>query len=665
MAKTAKKKSGKKKTGGDRLQFQAEVGRLLDIVANSLYSEKEIFLRELISNASDACDRLRHAALTAPDLAAGDPDYKIAITIDRAANTLAVADNGIGMNRDDLVDDLGTIARSGTAAFMGALKETEAKSEDGTADVNLIGQFGVGFYSAFMVADEVTVTTRKAGETSGWRWVSDGKGEFTVEAADGATRGTTVTMVLKDNAGEYLEPARIRHIVKTYSDHVSFPILLTVLATGDEDEGKDETEDESGTGEAVTDEIVNQASAIWARPKADIDEQTHKEFYHHVAHAMDDPWLTLHFKAEGMIEYTGLLYVPTARPFDIFHPERKSHVKLYVKRVFITDDCEALLPSWLRFLHGVVDSEDLPLNVSRELLQNNPVLTRIRAGVTSRVLNELTARAEKDPEGYAAFWEAFGAVVKEGLYEDFEHREKLLGLARFNGTADDELVGLADYVGRMKEGQEAIYYITADDLAQARRSPQLEGFRAKGIEVLLLADPIDEFWLPSVGVYETKPFKSVTRGGADLADIKSEDAAEADEKKEEPKPTEGLDALVALIKLELGEAVKDVRRSDRLTDSAVCLVADEGDIDMNLQRLLQQHNQLENALPRILEINPTHELVRRLAAGAAKDGAQDRLRDVGYLLLDQARILEGETVPDPVAYAKRMTSVMTAAFAED
>lgn len=632
-------------SSGERHQFQAEVSRLLNIVANSLYSEKEIFLRELISNASDACDKLRYAALTDPDLATGDGEYRIEISADREARTLTIADNGIGLNHQDLIDNLGTIARSGTAAFVDAVAGAQKDSDDKSGDVNLIGQFGVGFYSAFMVADEVTVTTRKAGESEGWEWRSDGAGEFTIEPSADADRGAKVTLHLNKEADEYLEPARLRLIVKTYSDHISFPISLNVTG-GEED--------------AVEGERLNQASAIWARPKGDVDEAAHKEFYHHIAHAMDDPWLTLHFRAEGMIEYTGLLYIPTTRPFDLFHPERKCSVKLYVKRVFITNDCEHLLPSWLRFARGVIDSEDLPLNVSRELLQNSPVLARIRAGVTSRILNVLSEKAEKDTEAYATFWEAFGAVLKEGLYEDFEHRDKLTKLVRFRSTAGEELAGLDDYIGRMKDGQEAIYYIAGDDMDAIQRSPQLEGFKAKGVEVLLMTDPIDEFWVPTVGVYETKPFKSVTRGSADLDKI-----AEADGK-EKPEPSEesaaGMDALIAAIKLELGDAVQDVRSSNRLTDSAVCLVAGEDDLDMNLQRLLKQQGQLTAITPRVLEINPQHSLITGLAAKATESTTSESLKSAAHLLLDQARIIEGEPVPDPAAYARRMSEIMTAAF---
>ncbi len=628
------------KTHEERLPFQAEVSRLLDIVANSLYSEKEIFLRELISNASDACDRLRYAALTQPELAAGNA-YAIEITLDKKARRLSVADNGIGMSREELVENLGTIARSGTLAFMERLAEN-----GGRGDLNLIGQFGVGFYSAFMVADRVEVLTRKAGEAETWRWSSDGRSGFSVAPAEEEVQGTVVTLHLREDADEYLEAERIRRIVKTYSDHIPFPIRLSVV-----EDGK--------TPDAP--ETLNRASALWTRPRKEIDEQQYREFYRHVAHAGDDPWLTLHFKAEGVIEYTGLLFVPGARPLDIFHPDRRPRVKLYVRRVFITEDCEDLVPTWLRFLRGIIDSEDLPLNISREVLQNNPVVAKIRAGLTRRVLTALAEKAEKEPESYARFWDNFGAVLKEGLYEDFEHREQLFKLARFRSTAEEGLVTLADYAARMKKGQKAIYYITGDELEALEKSPQLEGFRDRGVEVLLMTDPVDEFWLPAVGVYESHPFKSVTKGAADLAEIAAPEDGEKTEERSEKEPA-GLGDLIALLKITLGDAVKDVRVSDRLTTSAVCLVADEDDLDMHLQRLLKQHNQLDRTTPRILEINPRHELIRGLAARAADKGAAEELADAAHLLLDQARILEGEPLPDPAAHARRMAAVMARGF---
>lgn len=620
----------------ERRSFQAEVSRLLDIVAHSLYSEKEVFLRELVSNASDACDRLRYAALTQPELTADDPAFRIRLLADKDARTLTVTDNGVGMNHDDLVENLGTIARSGTAAFVSSL------SNDAKKDASLIGQFGVGFYSAFMVAEKLTVYTRKAGEAQGWRWESDGRGEFTVAPSDDApARGSRIVLHLREADGEYLEEYRLSAIVRKYSDHIAIPVIF---------------------GEGEEEKTLNSASALWMRSKSDVTEEQYKEFYHHVGHAFDEPWLTLHWRAEGAIEYTNLLYVPSAKPFDLFDPKRAHRVKLYVKRVFITDEADGLIPPYLRFLRGVVDSEDLPLNISREMLQHNPMLAKIKAGVTRRVLSELGKKAgdPEQAEAYGKFWDAFGAVLKEGLYEDYEHRAELLKLLRFRTTHGEGLVSLADYLGRMKEGQEAIYTIAGDDVDSLLRSPQLEGFRAKGVEVVLLTDPVDEFWTQSIGEHEGKPFKSVTRGGADLGKIKKDDA---DPAKEDDKPAdaEGMGDLLALLKLTLGEAVKDVRVSERLTDSPVCLVADDNDMDIHLERLLKQHRQLGKEAPakRILEINAGHGLITGLAARAKAEGANGPgLEDAAWLLLDQARIVEGETPPDPAAFARRLAAVM-------
>ncbi|MFC3674729.1 molecular chaperone HtpG [Ferrovibrio xuzhouensis] len=610
------------------LQFQAEVARLLHIVTHALYSQKEIFLRELISNASDACDKLRFAAQTDETLWAGDADLKVTIGADKAARILTIADNGIGMNRDELVANLGTIARSGTGEFLSGL------TGDAGKDMALIGQFGVGFYSAFMVAERVEVVSRKAGEAQAWHWASDGSGQFTIGEAARETRGTTITLHLRAGEDEFLEPERLRHIVKTYSDHIALPVLL---------QDGDRTE------------ALNAASALWARPKAEIEPQQYTDFYHHVAHAFDDPWLTLHNRVEGKLDYTLLLFVPGRRPPDLFEPSRKAQLKLYVRRVFITDRCDELVPSWLRFLRGVVDSADLPLNVSREMLQHNPVVARIRQAITRRVLGELEKKAAGEAEAYAGFWENFGAVLKEGLYEDAEHREVLLKLARFRSSSRDGWVSLADYVAAMKDGQTAIYVINGEQLDQLKRSPQLEGFRAKGIEVLLLTDPVDDFWLSVVSDFEGKPIRSATRAGADLDGI----AGGADAAKPEDK-AEGaaLGTLVALLKQTLGEAVKDVRESKRLTDSAVCLVAGDGDMDMHLERLLRMHQKLDMASPRILEINPSHPLIRRLAERATQPGAVDALADAAQLLLDQARIVEGEPLADPQAFARRLAAVM-------
>jgi molecular chaperone HtpG len=612
-------------------EFQAEVGRLLDIVAHSLYSERRVFLRELVSNASDACDKLRFLATQDEKLAAEGADFAIELAIDKEAGTLTISDNGIGMDREDLISHLGTIARSGTAAFVKALEESQRK------DMSAIGQFGVGFYSAFMVADKVSVTTRKAGGETAWRWESDGKGKYEIAPATRAARGTDIALHLKDDAKEFLEDSTLEDIVKRYSDHIALPIKLA---------GR----------------TLNRASAPWIRAKADVTEEQHTEFYRHVAHAYDEPWATLHWRAEGKIDYSALLYVPGARTADLFHPDRKHGAKLYVRRVFVNEAPEGLLPRYLRFLRGVVDSEDLPLNVSREMLQNNPVLTLIRQGVTARALSELEKKA-KDPADYAKFWESFGEALKEGIFEDKAHGQRVLALARFRSSAHpDGWISMADYVARMKPGQEAIHYIAGDDPKAIARSPHLEGFAKKGVEVLLLSDPVDEFWVAQTDEFEGKKFKSVTRGGADL------DKIAADENKDEAKPDNATDAapLIALFRLALGEQVKDVRASQRLAESAVCLVADESDMDIHLERMLRQHKQFSGMSKRILEINPEHATIKALSAALAKAGndtaVQARLSEAAKLLHDQARIVEGDKLDDPAAFAQRLARALAEGF---
>jgi len=633
----------------EKFTFQAEVSKLLDIVAHSLYSHKEIFLRELISNASDACDRLRYAALTDAALTGGDADLKITISVDKKANTLTVTDNGDGMNRDDLTEVLGTIARSGTQAFVDQMaastKDTgkkKGKDAKGGDDMALIGQFGVGFYSTFMVADKVEVLTRKAGDKKAWQWSSDGKGEFTIDEAERDARGTDVILYLDKKEKEYLDPARIEHIVKQHSDHIGIPIIL------------------KGDGGEDGDKTLNTASALWTRPKKDITSEQYTEFYHHAAHAFDDPWMTLHNSVEGVLSYTNLLFIPSTQPFDLFHPDRKAQVKLYVKRVFITDDCEGLMPPYLRFMRGIVDSEDLPLNISREMFQHNPQLTKIRSGLSKRIMGELKKKANKKPEEYADFWNNFGAVLKEGLYEEPENREKILGLARFKSTTQDGWTSLEDYASRMKDGQEVIYYISGEDADAIAASPHLEGFKAKGVEVLLMTDPVDDFWLPSVGEFEGKAFKSAARVGADLDKVEDVDK---DKKKDAKKDKAGkaIEPLLAQFKVVLGEAVKDVCASERLTESPVCLVTGEGDMDARLEKMLKQNRQagMPDLTPRVLEVNPGHALIKRLAKRAkASDGKDSLIADAAHLLLDQARIIEGETVVDPKAFSRRLSAVM-------
>ena len=620
----------------DKRPFQAEVSKLLHIVANSLYSEREVFLRELVSNAADASDKLRYLALTEPELVAGDPEFRIRLSANKDAGTLTIADNGIGMSRDELDENLGTIARSGTGAFV------ENMSGDEQKDVGLIGQFGVGFYSAFMVASKVEVLTRRAGEDTAWFWESDGLGEYSIGGAEKAGRGTIITLHLKDDASEFLEEHRLRQIIKTYSDHIAVPIVMVV----DDEE-----------------QPLNEASALWMRQKNEVTEDQYREFYRHVSHGFDEPFRTIHWRAEGRYDYSALLFLPSNPPFDLFHPDRKHRVKLYVKRIYITDDCEGLIPEYLRFVKGVIDCEDLPLNVSRELLQKNPMLTAISTAVTKRILNEISKAAEKDTEAYNGFWEKFGAVLKEGLYGiPHEHRSTLIDLARFRSSRRDGLISLKQYVEGMKEGQDQIFYITGESQDAIRSSPHLEGFAARDVEVLLLSDPIDDFWITSMfDGFEGKPFQSVTRGAAALDSIDAGSGDEAGEDEADdaaPEELTDLSPLVAAIKLALGDRVKDVKESTRLTDSACCLVADEGDLDMNMERLLRQHRQVAEEATRVLEINPRHKLILGLAQKLRSGPGSDAIDDAAFLLLDQARIMDGEPVSDPRAFARRMTEFM-------
>jgi molecular chaperone HtpG len=638
--KATKKTTAKKsKTNTQQHEFGADVSRLLYLVANALYSEKEIFIRELISNAADACDKRRYRALNHPALL--DEELEIALIADKEARTLSFVDNGIGMNEDELIANLGTIARSGTKEFMDNVNP-KASAEDQKA--NLIGQFGVGFYSSFMVAKEVTVISRPAGGSEAWQWSSDGQGAYTIAPAQRDKVGTTITLHLHDGEDEYLERARLTHIIKTYSDHVAFPIHLLVGDEQDED-----------------DDPINEASALWTRSKSDITEEQYCEFYRQTARAYDEPWQTIHFKAEGSIVYTGLLFIPQRAPFDLFHPERKSSIKLYVNKVFITDHCEEVLPGWLRFLKGVVDSEDLPLNISREMLQNQPILQKIKKGITSKILSQLErcANAFHDGEdnGFADFWNDFGAVVKEGVYEDHDNRDKILKLCHFHSSQEGGIINLDHYIAHMKDGQEHIYYITGESQAHIENSPQLEGFRAKGINVLFFTDPVDEFWLSQASEYEGKKFISVTRAGSDDLDkIDGGDEAKNNDDDQETSSQEELDQLVQVIKETLGEHVADVRISKRLTSSAVCLVADDSGLDMHIERMLKAHNQLNQVSKKILEINPNNAVIKNLLKPTAQRD------DVIHLLLDQALIQEGEQPLDLSAFSQRMSQSLSAAL---
>ncbi len=602
----------------ERHAFGAEVGRLLDLVVHSLYSDREIFLRELVANAADAIDRRRFAALTQSDLAL-PPEAAVRIAADKPARTLTIADPGIGMDRAALAENLGTIARSGTRAFGQSL--AEAKPEDRPS---LIGQFGVGFYSAFMVADRVEVTSRAAGSSEAWLWASEGQGEYTLAPGERAEAGTTIVLHMKADAEEFLEPYRIETIIRKWADHITVPIMVAR-------DGKDVA--------------ANEGTALWRKPKAEVSEENYTEFYRHLGHIFDQPWATLHWRAEGALEFTALLFVPGSKPFEAVEGARESRLRLHVRRMFITDQAE-LLPPWLRFVTGVVDTEDLPLNVSREMLQTTPVLARIRKAVTGRVLSELKSRARDESEeaksGYATFWQNFGPVLKEGLWEDVEHRADLVPLLRFRSSAQEGWVSVAEYVARMQPEQEAVYVLVGDDADALAKSPQLEGFRARGIEVLLLPDQVDAFWPERMAQLDEKPIRSITQGAADLSKIPLATEAEA--------PAD-VTKLVEALKEALKSDVSDVRATDRLVDSPVVLAASAGGPDLQMQRLLKRAGRAFGASMPVLEINPRHALIRRLAELA-------ELGDAPATLLDLARVQDGEAPRDPAAFARRMAAAL-------
>ena len=618
-------------------QFQAEVAELLRLMVHSVYSEGDIFLRELISNASDACDKLRYEAIAKPELLADAGPLVIRLTPDTAAGTLTVADSGIGMDRQELIDNLGTIARSGTRAFMSRL----AEAKDGTG---LIGQFGVGFYSAFMVADRIEVTSRRAGAGEAWVWRSSSSAGFDVvpaseEQAAHVHRGTEVVLHLKSDQKHYLEPQTIERIVRTYSDHILFPIEL------------------AGGKEAPRQ--INAASAIWQRSKSELEAKDYTEAYRTIAGAFDEPAMTLHYRAEGRQQYAVLLFAPSTRPFDLFDPARKGRVKLYVRRVFITDDAD-LLPSYLRFVRGVIDSEDLPLNISREMLQNNPLVAQIRKAVTGRVISELEAVAESDAERFDKVWEAFGSVIKEGIYEDHERRDQLLALARFATTKEGAARSLKQYVADLRPNQTAIYYLVGDTPERLKSSPKLEAARARGVEVLLLTDPVDAFWTSMPLGFEGKPLKSLSQGDVDFGLVALLEDKPKDETDPKSAPVDDA-VIVAAVKASLGERVSDVRASQRLTDSAACLVAQGAGPDRELERLLARQNARAGAKP-ILEINTRHPIVK--AVSDAKLGARDAdVADLSELLLDQAHILDGEVPDDPAAFAARVNRLVARGLA--
>lgn len=615
--------------------FEADVARLLHMMVHSVYSDKDVFLRELISNAADACEKLRYEAIAQPGLLANDPDSRILLTLDADGGRLIVEDNGIGMSRDEMIEALGTIARSGTRAFM---ERIEANKQGEGAQ--LIGQFGVGFYSCFMVADRVDVISRRAGAEDAWLWSSDGKGGYSVapvEVSEASARGTRITLHLMEDAKSYASRWTVERIVKEQSGHVPVPIKIA------EKPGEEATQLTDGT-------------ALWTKSKNDITTEEYTDFYRGVSGQYDEPALTVHFRAEGRHEYSALAFVPGSQPFDLFDPDRKGRMKLYVKRVFITDEAE-LLPRYLRFVRGLVDTSDLPLNVSREMIQESPILTAIRKGVTNRIITAIEKQAESDHDAFLKIWENFGSLIKEGIYEDFERRSQLLALSRFRTTTSgDGYRSLADYVRDAKEGQQSIYYLVGGSLEQLKASPQLEGFRARGIEVLLLTDSVDSFWVTNAPEFEGKSFKSITQGSADLAQFKKQD--DEDKPESESAPAE-VQAFLDYAKQKLADEVSDVRASDRLIESAVCLVASEQGYDRQLEKILQGAGRLQSGAKPILEINMDHPVVKAIAAKADAPSLRD---DAAFLLLDQARVLDGDKPADPRAFAERLARLMEKAL---
>jgi molecular chaperone HtpG len=625
-------------TNKETLGFQAEVRQLLHLMIHSLYSNNEIFLRELISNASDAADKLRFEALSDAALFENDSELKIRIAFDKAARTLTIADNGIGMNRQEVIDNIGTIAKSGTREFFAALSGDQQK------DTALIGQFGVGFYSSFIVADKVTLTTRRAGLTAehGVRWESGGEGDYTLETVEKASRGTEIVLHLREGDDEFLSDWKLKSTIRKYSDHITLPIAMKKSEWKD---GQEVPTDE--------DETVNQASALWARARNDISDEQYEEFYKHVAHDFEKPLAWSHNRVEGKQEYISLLYIPGRAPFDLYDRERRHGIKLYVKRVFIMDDAEQLMPQYLRFVRGVIDSSDLPLNVSREILQHSREIDGIKAGSVKKVLGLLEDMAQNEPEKYATLWKEFGRVLKEGPAEDFANKEKIAGLLRFASThadTDEEIVSLKDYIGRMKDGQDRIYYVTADSFAAARHSPHLEIFRKKGIEVLLLSDRVDEWLVSSLTEFDGRKLQSVAKGDLDLGKLEDETDKEAQKKAED-----AFKDLVEKIKSVLSEdKVRDVRVTHRLTDSPACIVTGEHDMSANLERMLKAAGQNAPSTKPILEINPQHALVVRL-----KDEIdENRFADWAHLLFEQALLAEGGQLEDPASFVRRLNGLL-------
>ena len=619
-------------------KFEADTGKILDIVINSLYSEREIFVRELISNASDAIDKKKYLALTNKSINDTSDPFEIKIEVNSKENTIKISDNGIGMDEEDLINSLGTIARSGTKAFLEQFNKSKDEKKE---DVNLIGQFGVGFYASFMVADKVEVLSKKAGTDKSWKWISDGKSGYNIERGEKTNSGTELILHLKKDAKEFLEGTRIQFVVRKYSDHISYPVKMLEVSKKD---AKEET--------------INEASALWTRAPKDIKEKQYEDFFSHIGAGFGKPLLTMHNNTEGTVSYTNLLCIPSSKPFDLFNPDRKSSLKLYINRVFITDKCDNLIPAYLRFVKGIVDTQDIDLNVSREMLQNNPAVAKISKSLVGKILRELKKIADKDKAKYIQFWNEFGQVLKEGLYEDLERKDTLLELARFSNNENDDLISLEDYVNAMDKNQKDIYYIAADTKSQALSSPHLEGFKSKGIKVLVMADPIDQFWLSMAGQFKEKNFVSITQGEIDLDNIKSDkkDPKNKDTKKDDVDKR--FTNLIAHLKASLGQNVKDIRLTSKLTDSPACLVADKGDMDVAMENLMKQRDPNYQGAPRILEINPEHALVEKMNKLLSDKKHNNLVDDAGTLLFEQARMMEGKLPSDPTKFAKIMNNFL-------
>ncbi len=625
----------------ETLEFQAEVKQLLKLMIHSLYSNKEIFLRELVSNASDACDKLRFEALANEQLYDGDSDLKIHIEFDKEARTLTVSDNGIGMSRDEVVENIGTIANSGTKKFIDSLTGDQAK------DSHLIGQFGVGFYSTFIVADKVTVKTRRAGTAAehGVLWESAGEGSYTLETIEKDSRGTEIILHIREGEDEFLDSWRLKNIIHTYSDHISLPITMPKEVSASDEEGEE--------AEATENEVVNKASALWTRAKSEISDDEYKEFYKHIAHDFEEPMKWGHNKVEGSQSYTSLFYIPKNPPFDLYERERKQGIKLYVKRVFIMDDTDHIMPMYLRFIRGVVDSDDLPLNVSREILQHNKVIDKIKSASVKKVLGMIESMAKNDAEAYASFWKAFGSVMKEGPIEDFSNKDRIAKLLRFASTENDSAtqnVSLEDYVSRMKEGQEQIYFITSDSYTAAKNSPHLEVFKRKGLEVLLLSDRIDEWLVQHLTEFDGKKLQNIAKGDLDMGQFEDEE-----EKKAQEKAEGDMKGVLEMMKEKLADKAKDVRITHRLTDSPSCLVLDQFDMGLQMQQIMRAAGQEVPQSKPILEINPEHALVAKL-----KDmGDQAQFENWSHILFDQAMLAEGGQLEDPAAYVRRINQMLS------